>query len=112
RLLTEELDRWVRTFRFSPDGRWIWFVFDNHGGRHLARVRLADGRIERIVEGDRVVSAFDIDRSGNVVVRASHMNDAADLYRVRRGNLERLTEANGEYLASRALGEKSRVSFE
>jgi dipeptidyl aminopeptidase/acylaminoacyl peptidase len=111
RILTEELDRWVRGFRFSDDGRWIWFIYDNHGGGHLARVRVADGRIERVLEGDLVVSAFDVDRSGNVVVRANGTNDAGELYRVNRGNLARLTRVNDEYLGSLALGEKTKASF-
>lgn len=112
RVLTGPLDRWVRDFRFSPDGKWIWFAFDNHGARHLARVRLADGRIESMVEGDRVISAFDIDGSGNVVVRANGANDASDLYRVRRGDLERLTNVNAGWFDSVLLGRKSHVSFE
>lgn len=112
RLLTEELDRWVRDFRFSEDGRWICFVFDNHGGRHLARVRVADGRVERLVEGDRVLSGFDFDRTGTAVVRANRRNDAAEIYRVRGRELEQLTDVNGEYLASLSLGNKIRASFE
>lgn len=110
-LLTEELDRWVRDFRFSADGRWIYFVFDDHGARRLARVRIDDGRIERLLEGERVVSAFDVDDAANVVVRANGPNDAADLYRLRRGGLDRLTNVNGAYLAEVRLGEKTKESY-
>src|SRR5690606_42110144 len=51
------------------DGRWIYFDFANHGGQHVARVRLSDGRIERLIEGERSVSAFDFDEDGNVAAR-------------------------------------------
>lgn len=112
RVLTDALDRWVRDFRFSRDGRWIYFRFDNHGGQHLARVRLDDGKIERLLEGARTVTAFDIDDDGNVVVRARNLNDADDLYRVRGGEPERLTEVNGEHFAGLDLGAKQKVSFE
>ncbi|HEX2138656.1 MAG TPA: S9 family peptidase, partial [Woeseiaceae bacterium] len=112
RLLTEELDRWVRDFQFSRDGRWIYFRFDNHGGQHLARVRVRDGKIERLLGGARTITAFDVDDAGNVVVRASNMNDADELYRVRDGEAERLTDVNGQYFAGLDLGEKQKVSFE
>lgn len=112
RLLTAGLDRWVRDFEFSRDGEWIFFRYDNHGGQHLGRVRLDDGKIEHLLEGDRTVTAFDVDDAGNVVVRASNMNDADDLYRVQGGQVERLTDVNREFFAQRDPGEKRKVGFE
>lgn len=110
-ILSDELDRWVSDFRFSDDGRFIWFQYDNHGGRHLGRVRLSDGRIERVLEGDLAVNGFDVDASGNVVVRLNHENDAADLYRLRGSRLERLTEANRDFFAGLVLGSKEKISY-
>ncbi|MEX2125252.1 MAG: S9 family peptidase [Woeseia sp.] len=109
--LTAELDRWVASFEFSEDGRWIYFLFDNHGGRHLARVRLRDGVIERLIEGERNVSAFDIDSSGRAVARIQNMNDAAELYRSNNGRIDRLTDVNKEYFAARTTGSKEKVSY-
>jgi dipeptidyl aminopeptidase/acylaminoacyl peptidase len=111
KILTAGLDRWVASFEFSKDGRWIYFLFDNHGGRHLARVRLRDGAIERLIEGERNVSAFDTDSAGRTVARIQNMNDAADLYHGRNGRLERLTDVNKEYFAARTTGSKEKVSF-
>ena len=112
RLLSDTLDRWVQDFEFSRDGEWIYFRYDDHGGQHLARVRLEDGQIESLLEGERTVSAFDLDDAGNLVVRASNMNDAAELYRVENGDVQRLTHVNDDFLASLDLGEKRKVSFE
>ncbi len=111
RLLTADLDRWVQDFAFSPDGDWIYFRYDNHGGQHLARVRLDDGHIDSLLGGERAVSAFDVDAAGNVIVRASNGNDAADLYRLRDGELQRLTDVNRELFAGLELGEKRMVRF-
>jgi dipeptidyl aminopeptidase/acylaminoacyl peptidase len=110
-ILTGELDRWVSGFRFSDDGRFIWFQYDNHGGRHLGRVRLSDGRIERMLEGDLAVNGFDVDDSGNAVLRLNHENDASDLYRLRGGKLERLTNANRDFFADLVLGSKEKISY-
>lgn len=111
RILSTALDRWISDFRFSADSRFVYVVFENHGGAHLARIRVRDGRLERLVEGDQHVSAFDVDARGNLVVRMSNRNDAANLYARRGESLEALTAVNDEFLASRSLGDKSKVSY-
>ena len=111
RILGAELDRWVRDIQFSDDGRYIYFTFENHGGRHLARIRLRDERIERLIEGDRVVSAYDVDARGNVAARIAEGNRAAELYAGSRGRLDRLTELTDEFFASRELGAREKVSY-
>jgi dipeptidyl aminopeptidase/acylaminoacyl peptidase len=112
RVLTEEFDRWVQSFEFSGDGRFIYFRFDNHGGQHLARIRLRDGAIERLIEGERNVTAFDIDADGNAVAAIQNMNDAAELYYFgSRSRLDRLTHVNDGYFAARTLGSKEKVSY-
>jgi len=111
RNLSTELDRWISGFRFSEDGDRVYVRFDNRGGVHLASISTRDGRIERLVEGDRVVSGFDVDRRGNVALRVTNENDAADIYARRRGRLEALTGVNDEFFTSRRLGEKSKVSY-
>ena len=112
RILSGELDRWVSSFEFSDDGRFIYFRFDNHGGQHLARIRLRDGAIERLIQGERNVTAFDLDRNGNAVAAIQNMNDASELYYYgSRSRLRQLTNVNDEYFAARALGIKEKVSY-
>jgi dipeptidyl aminopeptidase/acylaminoacyl peptidase len=101
----------VTSFEFSDYGRWIYFLFENRGGRHLARIRLRDGTIERLIEGERLVTAFDLDSSGNAVARIETMNDAADLYFRSKNRLVRLTAVNESYFASRTNGSKEKVSY-
>ncbi|MDX1480255.1 MAG: S9 family peptidase [Woeseiaceae bacterium] len=111
RILSAGLDRWITDFRFSADGNWIYVRFDNHGGSHLARIRVRDGEIERLIEGERSVTAFDVDRRGNAVVRLSNANDAQDLYRRQGARLQRLTDANAEFFATRRLGAKTKSDY-
>ena len=110
-ILTAELDRTVQSFEFSADGRWIYFDFANHGGQHVARVRLSDGRIERLIEGERNVSAFDFDEDGNVAARLAGMNDAADIWYGKGARLERLTSVNADYFAERLVADREKVSY-
>ncbi|HEX7720002.1 MAG TPA: S9 family peptidase [Woeseiaceae bacterium] len=112
RYLTEELDRWVSSPKFSADGRWIYFLYENHGGRHLGRVRLSDGRLERLLEGDLAVTGFDVDSRGGVVVRLSRKNEAPELYRLQNDKLARLTHVNDDFFASVDLGAKEKITYE
>ena len=112
RILTSELDRWVGSFRFSDDGHWIYFNYSDAGASKLARVRVRDARIDTLLDGDRVVSSFDLGHSGDVAVRTNDPNDAADIYWLSGGRLSRLTDLNRDFFDEVSLGNKTRVSFE
>jgi dipeptidyl aminopeptidase/acylaminoacyl peptidase len=111
RFLTQALDRWVNDFRYSPDGKWIYFTYQELGGSHLARVRVADGKLERILEGERQISSFDVAANGSVVARLENMNDASELYAVAKGRARKLTSFNDEFLGSVQLGAKEKIEF-
>jgi dipeptidyl aminopeptidase/acylaminoacyl peptidase len=111
RILTAGLDRWVTSFEFSGDGDWIYFNYDDSCSIGLARVRVTDAKIERLLEGDYVVSAFDIGKSGVAAILINHRTDTPDVYRLRGTRLNRLTDVNRKLFAEIDLGSKSRVSF-
>jgi len=111
RILSGPLDRWVSSFRFAPDGKSIYFLYDDRGGRHLGRVKLADGSIDTVVDGDRYVTAFDIDDRDALVVRSASGNRAADIYRVAGGELHALSDANAEFFAGHDLGRVEKVTY-
>ena len=48
RALTASLDRNVDRPRFSPDGRSVYFLLEDGGNSHLARVPLAGGAVEKV----------------------------------------------------------------
>jgi Tol biopolymer transport system component len=58
RPLTAALDRNVASPRFTPDGRAVLFLLEDRGNRHLARVPVEGGSVQRVVEGERDVVAF------------------------------------------------------
>ena len=111
RILTTGLDRWINDFRYSPDGEWIYLTYENQGGTNLARVRLRDGQLEQVLQGELQVSAFDVSRTGVLVARIAHLNEPAELYSVTRGRPLRLTGHSDEYLRTIARGPKEKVEF-
>lgn len=111
RILTASLDRWVSEFRFSADGRWIYFMYDDAGGVSLARVNVRSGDIEPLIQGDLVISSFDVDGSGKVAVTMNTSNDAADIYVVQKKVPLRLTDINAAFFNRVSLGNKNKVEF-
>lgn len=111
RFLTSALDRWVTSFKFSGDGTWIYFNYDDAGSSRLARVRLRDGRIETIVDGEINVTSFDVGQRGSVAVASNQRNDVSDLYILGRRGLQRLTNLNEEFFRRILVADKIKVTF-
>jgi dipeptidyl aminopeptidase/acylaminoacyl peptidase len=112
RVLTTSLDRWISGFEFSADGRWIYVNFDNAGGNHIARVRISDGRIERILEGDVTVGSFDVGPGSTLAVNLNTPNGTTDVHLLRGKKLTRLTDLNREFFAEILVGKQQKVSFQ
>jgi len=110
-VLTESLDRWISSFEFSENGRWIYFSFDDAGSTHLARVRVSDGRIERIVEGEVLVSSFHVGSGSSLAVNLSSRGGTTDVHLLEGKRLTRLTDLNREYFDEILVGQKQKVSF-
>jgi dipeptidyl aminopeptidase/acylaminoacyl peptidase len=111
RVLTASLDRWVNQLRFSADGRWIYFVYENLGGTQIARVRASDGRIEPVAEGEQSIGGFDLGKDGAIAARVEAGNRGAEVYAIAKRRLKRLTSINELFLDSIALATKETVSF-
>ncbi len=111
RVLTAPLDRWVNDFRYSADGEWIYFTYENLGGNQLARVRPKDGRLETVVEGDRSIGGFDVAPDGRIAAEVAGGHAGPEIAAFSGGRERKLTAVNAEFHARVALGAKETVSF-
>jgi dipeptidyl aminopeptidase/acylaminoacyl peptidase len=55
-----------RTVFWSPDSTRVYFVLARHGRQEIAAISVPDGKLERLVTGDRQVSQFAISGKGLV----------------------------------------------
>jgi len=105
RSLTASLDRNVARPRFSPDGRFVYFLLEDAGNRHLARVPAAGGAVERVVAGERDVTAFTVSAKGDVALLVSEPQFPPEVFAVGPANaLRRLSTVNDAFLKGIRLG--------
>jgi dipeptidyl aminopeptidase/acylaminoacyl peptidase/tetratricopeptide (TPR) repeat protein len=108
--LTAELDRAVSRPRFSADGKWIYFLLEDGGNSHLARIPAGGGAVERVVAGEREISAFDLGTKGEIVVLESQFDHPEEVSAAGAGGtLRRLTHVNDELLKGIRLGRVERI---
>ena len=111
RILTAPLDRWVNGFRYSADGQWIYFTYEDLGGNRLARVRPKDGRLEPLIEGERSIGVFDVAPDGRIAAEVADGNKGPEIAAFAAGRERMLTAVNAGFHARVALGAKETVSF-
>jgi len=111
RILTASLDRWVDSFRFSSDGVWLYFLYEDLGATHLARVRTRDGKLEMLFEGPWQISAFDVAASGAIVARMETSDRPAELYVLRGRKPHQITNLNDAWLRTVVLGTKESIEY-
>lgn len=109
RPLTLPLDRNVNLTRFSPDGRFIYFILEDGGNEHLARVPAEGGPVERVVAGERSVQAYVLGPKGEPVVLESTPHRPPEVSVSENGSLRHLTTTNDEFLKGIRLGEVRRI---
>jgi len=99
RLPSAVLDRNTLEPRWSADGRWLYFRLEDDMSMVLARVRLADGRIERLTAPGSVVSEYDVGARGRVVMVHGTSAQPGELVALERGRLRRISHHNDAWLA-------------
>ena len=99
RVLTPDLDRNVSSPAFTPDGRSILFLLEEDQAVHLARMPAAGGRIERLVDGRRVVHAFSAARDGRIAATVTDPLRPAEVYAAEASGLRPISRQNDAWLA-------------
>ena len=112
RLLTQELDRHVSSPRFSADGQSVYFLLEDSGEQHLARIELSTGHISRPVSGQRSVRSFRLGPEGAIALLNSQVHLPTEVFMLKQGELSQLTHTNDKFLSGIELGRVEEVRFE
>lgn len=103
RVITEALDRPISSPRFSDDGKSVYVLVADDREQQLARVRVADGSVERLITGKRVVTSYTM-ADGKIAVLSSTPERAAEVFAWDNGNLRQLSHQNDSLFAQLELG--------
>ena len=105
RVVTAALDRPVSSVRFSADGRWVLATVSDDRSEQLVRIRVADGSVERLVDGRRVVSGYGAHDDGRLALLLSTADRAPELFArdARGGALRQISHHNDSLFAQLRL---------
>jgi len=103
RVVTEALDRPVANAQFSADGKSVYVLLADDREQQLARVRVADGAVERLITGKRVVTSYTV-AGGKFAVLSSTPDRSAEVFAWDNGNLRQLSHQNDSLFAQLQLG--------
>lgn len=111
RIVTKSLDRNVVEPRWSGDGKSIYFLLEDDRNQVLARMNVANGKIERLLDGRRETTDYDLDSKGRITVLDATVSSPDAVYAFEGKQLRALTHHNDEWLASVQLGTTEEISF-
>ena len=98
-LPTAKLDRNTTRPRWSADGQSLYFLLEDDRSVQLARVRLRDGKVDRLTAPGSVVYEFDAGKADRVVYVASDPQTPAEVWTLDGHKPRRITEQNDAWLA-------------
>ena len=113
RVLTLALDRVSITPRFSPDGKFIYFIADDDGTQNICRVPASGGEITRPVAGRLMVNDYSLGKTGDLVAQIATIDRPDEFFTVSTsdGKLTQLTHTNDALMSQLKLTHGEYVHF-
>ncbi|MET2827357.1 S9 family peptidase [Mesorhizobium shangrilense] len=110
-ILTHGSRQNVLAFRFSRDGKFIYYLYAKSGGQYLARVSLKTRNSEDLLSGDLFIASFDASYDNRPVVVMNALNTASEVYTVpSAGKFNSVTNFYGPYLDGLNVALKTHMS--
>ncbi|TNE55508.1 MAG: S9 family peptidase [Bacteroidetes bacterium] len=97
--LTAKHDLTVESYRFSNDGKTVYFIAPYQGSKQLFELEVSSGDLKQLTEGQQNYLSVDL-AGGQLIALRQSMTAPTDMYSVMRSNgkARRLTEVNKEVL--------------
>jgi dipeptidyl aminopeptidase/acylaminoacyl peptidase len=104
RILAESLDRPVRNPLWSADGTSLTVLVVDDRSQYPARVSVGTGKVDRLIQGPRVISNLSPGSDGAFAVLASTDTEIPEVSAFENGRLRRLTHQNDSWMGQLLLG--------
>lgn len=103
RVVSASTDRAMSDAEWAPDGKSILVLLQDDRAVHLARVDVATGGVQRIIDGRRALSELSASANGHVAVVGGAATQPGEVYAVDNGALRPLSRQNDAWLAKLQL---------
>ncbi len=112
-MLTLAFDRMISTPRFSPDGKFIYFIADDDGAQNLCRIPATGGEITRPVGGRLMVNDYSLAKTGALVAQVATIDRPDEIYPLpgADGKLTQITNVNDALIRQLKLTHGEYVHF-
>ncbi len=111
KVLTLSLDRMSSVPRFSPDGKFIYFIADDDGTQNLCRIPAVGGEITRLVAGRLMVNDYALAKTGDIVAQVATLDRPDELFTIPNGKLTQITHTNDALMSQLKLTHAEYVHF-
>ena len=99
KIFSRDLDRPVSNPRWNKDGNSIAVLVTDDCRRYIASYEFASGKMQPIIEGDRVFASIELNPNGTWLTTMSDPETPSEFYALENGNLRKLTKTQDEFLA-------------
>jgi len=111
KVLTLAFDRMATNPRFSPDGKFIYFIADDDGTQNVCRIPAAGGEITRPFGGRLMVNDYSLAKTGDLVAQIATIDRPDELYTRPEGKLMQITHTNDALISQLKLTHGEYVHF-
>ncbi len=103
KLVTQQLDRPVTSFRWSKDSKTIAFLVADDRARYVDAYDVASGKMAPVIKGEYSVGGIEANPDGNWLIEMSNPYTPAELYALENGKTRRLTFHQQQWLSTVSL---------
>ena len=111
KVLTLAFDRRVTVPRFSPDGKFLYFIADDDGTQNLCRIPVTGGEITRPVTGRLMVNDYSLAKTGDIVAQIATIDRPDEVFTLPGGKLTQITHTNDALMNQLKLTHGEYVRF-
>ena len=110
-VLTLAFDRMATVPRFSPDGKFLYFIADDDGTQNLCRIPVTGGEVTRPVAGRLMVNEYSLAKTGDIVAQIATIDRPDELFTIPDSKLTQITHANDALMSQLKLTHGEYVHF-
>lgn len=97
--------------KFSADSKTVYAIVEYKGEQQLVSVDVESGAVTRLIEGEDVVSDFELASDGTIYAQVARPQARPNVYRLVEDDLQAVTAINDELMANIELGAVEKHTF-